>query len=354
MGDPAGIGPEIIVKAFRDNFSSCQALVVGSARFLESVAERMEAPITVHPIATLEQARFQSGVLDVLDLQNIPQDMIQGQATVEGGKASVQYIETAVKLALDHQVDAITTAPINKESIHKAGFLYPGHTELLAKLTQAKDVALMLAGKNLRVVLVTTHLPLDQVSKQITVDRVLTTIRLTHQWLKRHVTEAPRIAVTGLNPHCGEGGIFGGEEQSAIVPALDAAQKEGIHAEGPFSADALFIRKMNDSAASGRSIRQGSSSNNRSKPGGIKPTGENQFEAYDAVVAMYHDQGMIPVKMDSMGTAVNITLGLPIVRTSVDHGTAYDIVGTGTASPESLKIAVAKAAELSRSTVAAK
>ena len=207
----------------------------------------------------------------------------------------------------------------------------------------------------------TTHLPLDQVSKQITVDRVLTTIRLTHQWLKRHVTEAPRIAVTGLNPHCGEGGIFGGEEQSAIVPALDAAQKEGIHAEGPFSADALFIRKMNDSAASGQR-----SAGPNTYPGvsptfpprvagrGIKPTGGNQFEAYDAVVAMYHDQGMIPVKMDSMGTAVNITLGLPIIRTSVDHGTAYDIVGTGTASPESLKIAVAKAAELSQSTVAAK
>ena len=135
MGDPAGIGPEIIVKAFRDNFSSCQALVVGSARFLEAIAERMEAPITVHPIATPEQARFQSGVLDVLDLQNVPLDMIQGQATVESGKASVQYIETAVKLALDHQVDAITTAPINKESIHKAGFLYPGHTELLEKMS---------------------------------------------------------------------------------------------------------------------------------------------------------------------------------------------------------------------------
>ena len=281
MGDPAGIGPEIIVKAFRDNFASCQAFVVGSARFLESIAGQMETPITVHPISSPDQARFQSGVLDVLDLKNVPPDMIQGQATAEGGKASVQYIEAAVKLALDHQVSAITTAPINKESIHKAGFLYPGHTELLAKLTQAQDVALMLAGKNLRVVLVTTHVPLNQVSEQITVDRVLTTIRLTHQWLQRHVTEAPRIAVTGLNPHCSDGGIFGGEEQSAIVPALDAAQKEGIHAEGPFSADALFIR--------------------------------NQFEAYDAVVAMYHDQGMIPVKMDSMGTAVNITLGLPIL-----------------------------------------
>ena len=322
MGDPAGVGPEIIVKTLRDDFAFCQAIVVGSARFLESIAARMGTPITVHPISSPDQARFEPGVLDVLDLENVPLDMIQGQATAVGGKASVEYIEAAVKLALDHQVDAITTTPINKESIHKAGFLYPGHTELLAKLTGAQDVALMLAGKNLRVVLVTTHLPLDQVSQQITLGRVLTTICLTHQWLQRHVTEAPRIAVTGLNPHCGDGGIFGGEEQSAILPALDVAQTEGIQAEGPFSADALFIR--------------------------------SRFKDYDAVIAMYHDQGMIPVKMDSMGTAVNITLGLPILRTSVDHGTAYDIAGTGTASPESLIIALKKAAELSQSTVAVK
>lgn len=322
MGDPAGIGPEIILKAFQDKFTSCQAIVVGSARFLESIARRMGTPITAHPITSPEQALFKPGILDVLDLDNVSPDLLQGQATAEGGKASVQYIEAAVKLALDQQVSAITTAPINKESIHKAGFFYPGHTELLAELTQAKDVALMLAGKNLRVVLTTTHLPLNQVSEHITVERVLTTIRLTHQWLHRHVTEIPRIAVTGLNPHCGDGGIFGTEEQSAILPALETARKEGIQADGPFSADALFIR--------------------------------NQFEGYDAVIAMYHDQGMIPVKMDSMGTSVNITLGLPILRTSVDHGTAYDIVGTGTASPESLKIALAKAVELSQSTVTAR
>lgn len=319
MGDPAGIGPEIIVKAFGDDFTSCRAIVVGSARFLESIAELMGTPINTHSISSPDQAQFKSGALDVLDLDNVSPDLIRGQATADGGKASVQYIETAVKLALDHQVSAITTAPINKESIHKAGFFYPGHTELLAKLTNTKNVALMLAGRNLRVVLTTTHLPLSQVSEQITVDRVLTTLRLTHQWLRRHVTEVPKIAVTGLNPHCGDGGIFGGEERSAIIPALETARKEGIQAEGPFSADALFIR--------------------------------NQFESYDAVIAMYHDQGMIPIKMNSAGTAVNITLGLPILRTSVDHGTAYDIVGTGTASPESLKIALAKAAELSQPTI---
>jgi len=321
MGDPAGIGPEIIVKAFKDKISSCQPLVVGSARFLESIARQLKTPLTVHPISSPDEARFQPDVLDVLDLDNVSPDLIRGQATAESGKASVQYIEAAVKLALNQQVSAITTAPINKESIHKAGFLYPGHTELLAKLTGAKDVALMLAGKNLRVVLTTTHLPLNKVSAQITKDRVLTTIKLTHQWLHCHVTQTPKIAVTGLNPHCGDGGIFGGEEQSAIIPALETVRKEGMHIEGPFSADALFIR--------------------------------NQFEAYDAVIAMYHDQGMIPIKMDSMGDAVNITLGLPILRTSVDHGTAYDIAGTGTASPNSLKIALEKAAELSQNSVTA-
>lgn len=321
MGDPAGIGPEIIVKAFKEKLSFCQPIVIGSARFLESTARQMGIPIAVHAIASPDEARFQPDVLDVLDLDNVSPDLIRGQASAEGGMASVQYIETAVKLALSHQVSAITTAPINKESIHKAGFFYPGHTELLAKLTGAKEVALMLAGKNLRVVLTTTHLPINQVSEQITVDRVLTTIRLTHQWLQRHVTLTPKIAVTGLNPHCGDGGIFGGEEKTAIVPALQAARKEDIQVEGPFSADALFIRK--------------------------------QFDGYDAVIAMYHDQGMIPIKMDSAGTAVNITLGLPILRTSVDHGTAYDIVGTGTASPESLKIALRKAAELSQANTVA-
>jgi 4-hydroxythreonine-4-phosphate dehydrogenase len=317
MGDPAGIGPEIIVKAFQDELSFCHPIVVGSARFLDSIARQMKIPVSVHAITSPGQARFQTGVLDVLDLDNVSPDLARGQATAEGGKASVEYIETAVKLALGQNVAAITTAPINKESIHKAGFFYPGHTELLAQLCGAKTVALMLAGKNLRVVLATTHLPLNKVSEQITVARVQTTVQLTHQWLKRHVTDIPKIAVTGLNPHCGDGGIFGGEEQIAIIPAMDAARKKGIQVEGPFSADALFIR--------------------------------GQFDAYDAVIAMYHDQGMIPIKMDSEGTAVNITLGLPILRTSVDHGTAYDIAGTGTASPKSLKIALKKAAELSQS-----
>jgi 4-hydroxythreonine-4-phosphate dehydrogenase len=322
MGDPAGVGPEIILKAFQDEalFSLCQGIVIGDARFLETVARQMEIRLTIHPVSSPDQARFQPGVLDVLDLKNVPTGLQRGKATAEGGKASVEFIRHAVKLAMDQQVDAIATAPINKESIHKAGFHYPGHTELLADETKTPDVALMLAGDNLRVVLTTTHLPLHQVASQITRDRVLTTIRLTHRWLVRHVTETPKIAVTGLNPHCGDGGIFGDEETTAILPALATAKQEGMQVDGPFSADSLFIR--------------------------------NHFEPYDAVIAMYHDQGMIPIKMDSKGTAVNITLGLPILRTSVDHGTAYDIAGTGTACPDSLKFAVKAAIRLSRPTIA--
>jgi 4-phospho-D-threonate 3-dehydrogenase / 4-phospho-D-erythronate 3-dehydrogenase len=318
MGDPAGVGPEIIIKAFQDEdlFARCQGIVIGDARFLESIAQQMGIQIAVHSISSHDHARFQPDTLDVLDLKNVPADLQRGKATAQGGKASVEFIRRAVKLAMDHQVDAITTAPINKESIHKAGFHYPGHTELLADETKSPNVALMLAGDNLRVVLATTHLPLHEVASQVTQERVLTTIRLTHQWLKQHVTETPSIAVTGLNPHCGDGGIFGDEETTAILPALAAAKKEGIKVEGPFSADSLFIR--------------------------------DQHDAYDAVIAMYHDQGMIPIKMDSKGTAVNITLGLPILRTSVDHGTAYDIAGTGTACPESLKIAVKAAIRLSK------
>jgi 4-hydroxythreonine-4-phosphate dehydrogenase len=234
----------------------------------------------------------------------------------------VEYIRKAVELAMAHQVEAITTAPINKESIHLAGFPYPGHTEMLADFTGGNDVALMLAGKKLRVVLATTHVPLHAVRELITIERVAKILRLTHQWLSQYVTEAPKIAVTGLNPHCGDGGIFGDEEKTAILPAIEQLQQEGIDVQGPFSADALFART---------------------------PSGE-----YDAVVTMYHDQGMIPVKMESQGNAVNVTLGLPIIRTSVDHGTAFDIAGQGLASPDSLKVSLRFAANMARSALALK
>ncbi|PIQ97192.1 MAG: 4-hydroxythreonine-4-phosphate dehydrogenase PdxA [Nitrospinae bacterium CG11_big_fil_rev_8_21_14_0_20_56_8] len=314
MGDPAGIGPEIIVKAFADEdfLQTCRGIVVGDTATLEIQVRQLGLNLEVCPVTQIGQARFGPNRLNVLDLHNVPQGLALGVPGPDGGKASVEYIRRAVDLVLRQEADALTTAPINKESLHRAGFTYPGHTELLAEYTGAPHSVLMLAGDRLRVVLVTTHVPLHRVQPLITRERILTTLRLTHRWLSEYVTPRPKIAVTGLNPHCGDGGIFGDEEIQSIAPAIGDAQKENIDATGPFSADALFAR----------------------------------HQGYDAVVTMYHDQGMIPVKMANLGRAVNITLGLPIIRTSVDHGTAYDIAGRGLASPESLKNAVAAACRL--------
>ena len=316
MGEPAGVGPEIIVKTFQDPsiYGFSCPFVVGDAIFLNEVALRLKSGLSVNPISSPQESSFTPGSIDILDLKNISERITLGQPGPLGGRASVEFIRTAVDLALDHQVNAITTAPINKESIRLAGFKWPGHTEMLGEFTGAKNVALMLTGDVLRVVIVTTHVPLSTVKKLITHEQVTTIIQLTHRWLLEHVTGSPNIAVTGLNPHCGDGGIFGEEELTVIIPALDSVRKEGIKVSGPFSADALFAK--------------------------LKPN------EYDAVITMYHDQGMIPVKMANRGTAVNVTLGLPIIRTSVDHGTAFDIAGKGCASAESLKLAIRSAAQL--------
>ena len=289
MGDPAGVGPEIIIKTFQDQsiYDFSRSFVVGDAMFLRDMALRSESDLSISPVSSPKEASFRSGSIDVLDLKNIPDKINFGQPGPLGGKASVDFIRTAVELAMDHQVDAITTAPVNKESIHLAGFNWPGHTEMLGEFTGAKDVALMLAGDVLRVVIVTTHVPLHTVKQLITREQVTTIIQLTHRWLLEHVTQSPNIAVTGLNPHCGDGGIFGKEELIAIIPALDSVRKGGIKASGPLSADALFAK--------------------------LKPN------EYDAVVTMYHDQGMIPVKMANHGTTVNVTLGLPLIILSLTN-----------------------------------
>ena len=324
MGDPAGIGPEVIVKAFQDDTLHLQsrAIVVGDARLLQATAKKYAPEILVHTVNRPDQGWYQTCTIDVIDLNNVPENISVGKPSSQAGQASYEAIKTAVDLALADEVSAITTAPINKKSLHLAGHSFPGHTELLAHLTNSKQAALMMAGNSLRVVLATTHVPLEQVKPLITEERVLNTIRLTHKWLTRHVTDVPSIAVTGLNPHCGDGGIFGQEETDHILPALKIVQKEGIQASGPFSADALF--------------------------------GRPDSQKYDAVDCMYHDQGMIPVKMDSAGQGVNITLGLPILRTSVDHGTAFDIAGRDKACAENLKMALRTAARLSQSTLSMK
>lgn len=324
MGDPAGVGPEIIVKAFADeDFArSVMGWVVGDAGCLTSAASQFAPALSIQSVSTADSRRFEPGVLNVIDLGNVPEYLETGKASPEGGQASVEFIRRAVDLAIKNQVDAVATAPISKQSMHLAGHAYPGHTELLGELTQCPNAALMLAGPRLRVVLVTTHIPLAEVKASLSENKVATVVRLTHGWLRDHVTSNPKIAVTGLNPHCGDGGIFGREETDCILPALELCRKEGLRVEGPFSADSFF--------------------------------GRPACYDYDAVVTMYHDQGMIPIKMDSKGEAVNITLGLPIVRTSVDHGTAYDIAGKGLASPESLKLAVKMASRLAKTTPALK
>jgi len=319
QGDPAGIGPEIIVKAFQDGALSTETkvLVIGDLQILKKKTKQIAPEIQVHSVNSPREGLYQPGTIDIIDLNNVSENLRIGQASLEGGKASYEAINKAVTLALKDEVDAITTCPINKKSLHLAGHLFPGHTELLGQLTNSKEPTLMMESNSMRVVLVTTHLPLDQVKSQISKEKVLQTIRTTHDWLKKYVTEIPRVSVVGLNPHCGDGGIFGKEETEFILPALKLAQKEGIQVSGPYPADALFARGVSDK--------------------------------YDAVICMYHDQGMIPVKMNGMG--VNITLGLPILRTSVDHGTAYDIVGENKASADNLKLALKTAGRLSQSTL---
>ncbi len=322
MGDPAGVGPEIIVKSFSQYplSSSSQAVIIGDAKILEKAARLWAPDLTVKSVSSFPEFPAEKNQLRVIDLKNVPLEIKPGIASGEGGSASVEYIKKAVQMALSEEVDIIVTAPISKESIHKAGHHYPGHTELLGELTGASKTILMLAGKELRVALVTTHASIMDVPALITQDAVYDTLVCVNDWLVRHVSASPRIAVVGLNPHCGDGGVFGKEESETIVPAIQKAQKEGIQAEGPFSADALFSR-------------------------GVK---------HDAVIAMYHDQGMIPVKMESQGHAINITLGLPILRISVDHGTAFDIAWKGVADPTSMTHVLESAAQFSRNTCAEK
>ncbi len=304
MGDPAGVGPEVIVKALQTQPDNCRPVVIGDRRILNDTASKL--PLSSAALDAVE----------IIDLGNVPENLSRGGPSKESGTASVDYIKKAVDLAMQQEVDAIVTAPISKEALHLAGHNYPGHTELLADLTGAPYSLLMLASDDMRVVLTTTHVALADVYSLITHERVLRTIKLTQEWLTGIGIKHPRIAVTGLNPHCGDGGVFGKEEEHSIVPAIKEAQSFGWDIAGPFSADALF---------------------GRYQPG-----------QYDTIVTMYHDQGMIPIKMAAQDRAVNVTLGLPIIRTSVDHGTAYDIAGRGLAKANSLIHALNLATKLSR------
>jgi 4-hydroxythreonine-4-phosphate dehydrogenase len=321
MGDASGIGPEIIVKAFQNaeiqNIS--RTLVIGDARIMKSALKfAKDRSIDINPIKDVQEARFARGVIDVLDLANLePSKVKVGQICAPCGKAAIEYLEKAIKLAMGKDIDAIATAPINKEAIRKAGYRFAGHTELLAKRTKTKNYAMMFVSDPFWIMLVTTHLPLNKVSKAINKKKVLQTIKLANEFLYHIRGKKPKIGVAGLNPHAGEGGIFGSEEKKAIKPAVEEAKKLGINVKGPISPDGIFYLA--------------------------------NVGLFDIVIAMYHDQGLIPLKLLSFNKSVNVTVGLPIIRTSVDHGTGFDIAGKGWANPTSLIEAVKVAAHFAKS-----
>jgi len=316
MGDPCGVGPEIIVKALQTAgvAITCTPFVIGDRAAMARALAVCASPLQLHDIARPEEAlAAPPGTIALLGLSHLAEaDLVYGAPTTASGDAAFRYICSAARFCLDGSVAAMVTAPISKEAMHRAGHDYPGHTELLAELCGTHDFVMMLAGDVLRVSLVTIHEALAHVPALVTFDKVLATIRVTEEGVRRLTGKArPHLAVLALNPHCGEGGMFGTEERDVIAPAIAAARQAGIDATGPLSADTLFYF-----------AQQGS---------------------YDGVVAMYHDQGLIPLKMRHFDDGVNITLGLPIIRTSVDHGTAYNLAGTGTASANSLLAAIGMA-----------
>jgi 4-hydroxythreonine-4-phosphate dehydrogenase len=304
LGDPAGIGPEIVVRAVGDAgvLGKCDPVVVGDRAVFDAAARACAIP---------------SGAPnpDFVDLNLCDQRAFgAGRIDAHFGEASYRYLAEAIRMAMDGEVEAIVTGPVNKAAWHAAGHAYPGQTEVVAEATGGTKYAMMLAAGSLRSILVTTHVALRDVPGLVSSDNIAARIRLAHRVLPAFIGKAPRVGVAGLNPHAGEGGLFGAEESDIIAPAVALCRAEGIDVTGPWPADTLYVH-----AADGR---------------------------YDGVIAMYHDQGLIPVKLLDMHGGINVTLGLPIIRTSPDHGTAFDIVGRRVAKPTSLIAAIDAAAQL--------
>lgn len=318
MGDPTGVGPEVCVKTaiHPEVVARAKIVIFGDKGIIAKAAKMIDPHIRVQEISKLTTFVPADGTIYVKNISNLNTERLKpGKPDKNCGKAMVNYIKESTISAMRGEVDGIVTAPINKEIINEAGFHFGGHTELMAELTGAKNYAMMMAGNKLKVVLVTTHIPLRDVAVSITPGKVLKTIKLAHHAMTEYFgIKQPTIGVCALNPHSGESGLFGEEEQEFINPAIINARHAGIKAEGPFPADTLFYFAI-----------QGK---------------------YDAVVCMYHDQALIPLKMIHFTDAVNITLGLPIVRTSVDHGTAYDIAWKGIANPHSMIQAVKMASSI--------
>ncbi len=312
MGDPAGIGPEVVLKALRSPsvYERCRPLVVGDRRILERATTWIPGTAFDYDgVTEPARGRYVPGTITLWDLHNAPPDACPpGAVRAAGGRAAVEYVVHACDLALAHQVAAVVTAPLNKAAMQLAGFAYAGHTELLAERTGAERVSMLLVSPKLRVVHVSTHVALQEAIRRVTPERVGETIELAYQACRALGIAEPRIAVAGLNPHASEGGLFGHEEAEAILPAVLAARRRGMNVSDPQPPDTIFLRALH---------------------------GE-----WDIVVAMYHDQGHIPMKLLAFDSGVNVSVGLPIIRTSVDHGTAFDIAGTGQAREESMLQAI--------------
>ena len=326
MGDPAGIGPEVIAKALSGVHvhNVCRSIVIGSLPVMERTIKALRLKLKVLRVHDHETTLPRGGTVAVLDPLETPlQAFKPGVAAAETGAASIVFIKKAVELAQIGYIDGMVTAPINKEAINMASCRYPGHTELLTDLTHANESGMMIVGGPLRIMFVTTHVAIKDLSLLLTQAKIEKAIRLAQSALTTLFgIKHPRIGVAALNPHAGEHGLFGDEETRVILPAARAAQREGILASDPLPADTLFGK-----AAKG---------------------------SFDGVVALYHDQGLIPLKLVAFGTCVNLTVGLPIIRTSVDHGTAFDIVGKGIADPGSLIEAVKLAAKITQNRIAQK
>jgi 4-hydroxythreonine-4-phosphate dehydrogenase len=320
MGDITGIGPEIIVKALHDQelYQNCRPFIVGDLPALSKACQVCGIDLDIHEIATPTFGRFQPGTADILVMSRLePKTISYGNPTPASGAAMVEYILRAVDLALSEKIAAVVTAPISKAAMHLGGYHYPGHTELLAEKCQTSDYAMMLAGGDFRVVLATIHCPIREVPGRLNQAELVRFFSLTSRSLVSDFgISRPVLGVAALNPHAGERGLFGDEEAEIIAPAITAVRDQNVKVIGPLPADTIFVR--------------------------------HQRGEFDAVVVMYHDQGLIPLKLLHFGDAVNVTLGLPIIRTSVDHGTAYDLAGTGRADPGSLKAALSLATKMAQ------
>ena len=317
MGDPSGIGPEIILKSFSDTeISNSRVVVIGDFNIMKSAYDMLKiSSFRLTRIKQMQDCTFGNTILNILDLNLMETGQLKtGKMNAASGSAAFESLKKAIELAKNKDIDAIATAPLNKEAIHLAGHHYAGHTEILAELTNTDDYAMLLYDKKLSVIHVSTHISLLEAVSGLKRERIEKVIQLAEYSMKRLLGRSPAIAVAGLNPHAGENGLFGDEEIREIIPAIKNMKAKGFNVEGPVPPDTVFLKAVNG--------------------------------MFDVVVAMYHDQGHIPLKLLGFSTGVNITVGLPFIRTSVDHGTAFEIAWSGRAGEESMVQAIKLAAKL--------